>query len=161
MKKINQRYTVWEPVRDENNTNAFQLNPVGFYNRVNRFKTVQEATNALLIEDKVGTEYLILPTVFISPIDDKKEDLKKKESESKSPTSGNIAVTATDHLIHGNGDAVREQWFVGREVFFKPKGFLRGPALKGVVTGHIYVNVLIIKSGETEWMVSTNRCEPV
>ncbi len=61
-------------------------------------------------------------------------------------------------MNHYNGDLVRELWPIGTEVTFKPKGFLKGKELEGIITGHMYVNVLIVKSGETEWFVSTFRC---
>ena len=63
-------------------------------------------------------------------------------------------------MNHYNGDLVRKQWHIGMKVFFKPKGFLKGKELYGTIIGHIYVNVLIISSGETEWFVSTFRCRP-
>ena len=64
-----------------------------------------------------------------------------------------LAAVRNTSMNHYNGDLVREQWAIGIEVFFKPKGFLNGKELKGVITGHLYVNVLIVKSGETEWFV--------
>lgn len=60
-----------------------------------------------------------------------------------------------------NGNLVRQQWFIGMEVNFKPKGFFKGKELRGTVIGHLYVNHLIIKSGETDWLVSTFRCNPI
>lgn len=64
---------------------------------------------------------------------------------------------------HHFGDMVREQWPVGHEVFFEPKGLLVGTLLKGVVVDYIYVNVLIIRENNSDrkWFVSTHRCQKV
>ncbi|MFM2292700.1 MAG: hypothetical protein RIS29_2513 [Bacteroidota bacterium] len=63
-------------------------------------------------------------------------------------------------MNHYNGDEVRKQWPLGMTVKFRPKGWMRGESLTGTITGHLYVNLLIIKSENTEWTVSTFRCEP-
>ena len=58
-----------------------------------------------------------------------------------------------------NGDTVRAEWPEGTAVNFKPKGWLNGEALNGIVTGHIYAEVLIIKTASAEWFCSVYRCE--
>jgi len=61
-------------------------------------------------------------------------------------------------MNHYNGILVREQWKLGTLVFFRPKGWCGGEDLEGVIVGHIYVNVLIIESNGSKFMVSTFRC---
>lgn len=63
-------------------------------------------------------------------------------------------------MNHYNGDIVRKEWPIGMPVKFKPKGWCSGESLNGEIVGHLYVNLLIIKSGNTEWAVSTFRTEP-
>lgn len=64
---------------------------------------------------------------------------------------------------HHSGTSVREQWPVGHEVFFEPKGLLIGMLLKGVIETHIYKNVLIVREidSDRKWFVSTHRCQKV
>ena len=62
-------------------------------------------------------------------------------------------------MNHYNGDLVRKNWPVGMKVFFKPKDLVGGE-FEGVIVDHIYVNVLIIQSGENKWWISTFRCRP-
>jgi len=61
-------------------------------------------------------------------------------------------------MNHYNGTLVREQWPVGTEVSFKPKGWVYGKPLIGKITGHLFVNVLIIESKGSKFWVSTFRC---
>lgn len=69
-------------------------------------------------------------------------------------------MKSEDYINHYNGDVVREQWPIGMEVTFRPKSFMGGKPLKGVIIGHIYTNVLIIESNEAKWWISTFRCDP-
>lgn len=64
-------------------------------------------------------------------------------------------------MNHYNGSVVRKQWPVGTIVKFKPKGWCGGEMLVGEIVGHLYVNVLIIKSQNTQWAVSTFRSEKI
>ena len=61
-------------------------------------------------------------------------------------------------LNHDHGDDVRKQWPEGTKVTFKVKDCISGKPMEGVVVGHLYVNVLIIKSGDNVWECSTRRC---
>lgn len=60
-----------------------------------------------------------------------------------------------------HGYEVRKNWPVGQRVIFTPKGFIKGDKLTGIVVGHLYVNVLIIKCFYNEWAVSVFRCEKI
>lgn len=61
------------------------------------------------------------------------------------------------------GDEVRKDWPAGTYVFFKPKGHIRGAGMFGIVKGHMYINVLIVKDcfSDNEYFVSVFRCEKV
>ncbi|NOS93173.1 MAG: hypothetical protein HOP30_14725 [Cyclobacteriaceae bacterium] len=60
---------------------------------------------------------------------------------------------------HYHGDEVRKQWPIGTVVSFKPKNLSEGE-MRGIVTGHMYVNVLTIKDDRNRvWYVSTLRCK--
>lgn len=61
-------------------------------------------------------------------------------------------------MNHYHGTVVRREWPIGTKVKFKPKDLIQGEELIGEIIGHMYVNVLIIKSHETEWKISTFRC---
>ncbi len=71
-----------------------------------------------------------------------------------------LAAVRNMSMNHYNGDEVRKQWPIGMKVSFKPKGWVSGESLSGIVEGHLYVNLLFIKSGETTWCASTFRCTP-
>lgn len=57
-----------------------------------------------------------------------------------------------------NGDLVRQTWKIGMQVNFRPKSWCGGNDLTGIITGHLYVNVLIVESQNTKYMVSVFRC---
>lgn len=59
---------------------------------------------------------------------------------------------------YGNGTAVREYFKEGSLINFRPKSWCGGADMKGIISGHIYTNVLIIESGGTKFMVSARRC---
>ena len=62
-------------------------------------------------------------------------------------------------MNHYNGRIVREIWPIGLIISFKPKGHIEGKDLKGIIIGHLYVNLLVIRSNDATWHVSTFRCE--
>jgi hypothetical protein len=64
-------------------------------------------------------------------------------------------------MNHYSGVKVREAWPIEMSVKFRPKGWCGRECLTGKIVGHLYVNVLIIDSGNTTWAVSTFRCSAV
>lgn len=71
-------------------------------------------------------------------------------------------MSANNSMNHHHGTVVREQWPIGMKVKFIPKGLVSGEILTGEIVGHIYVNVLVIKTETNhQWKVSTFRCSKI